>query len=76
VKDLEFQCDALRAQLEKLETGYEQERQALEASIATAGREIDAMSRSLGVLGDRFVEPLRGRRELADLFVQLDAKRA
>jgi serine/threonine-protein kinase len=75
VKDLEFQCDALRAQLERLETGYEQERQALEASIATAGREIDAGSRSLEVLGGRFVEPLRGRRELADLFVQIDARR-
>jgi serine/threonine-protein kinase len=75
VKDLEFQCDALRAQLEKLETGYEEERRSLEASIATAGREIDAMSRSLEVLGGRFVEPLRGRRELADLFAQLDVKR-
>ena len=73
VKDIEFQCDALRAQLEKLETRYEQERHSIEASITTAGREIEALEHGLTELSTRFVEPLRGRRELADLFERLDA---
>ena len=47
VKALEFQCDALRQNLEKVETGYESEREALEASLTAAGRELEAQDRRL-----------------------------
>ena len=73
VKDLEFQTDALRAQLEKLETSYEDERKSIEDTIASAGREIETLGQELTALGTRFVEPLRGRRNLADLFARLES---
>lgn len=73
VKDLEFQCDALRAQLEKLETSYEDERKSTEEAIGVAGREIETLGQELNVLGTRFLEPLRGRRDLHDLFARLES---
>jgi serine/threonine-protein kinase len=72
VKDLEFQCDALRAQLEKLETGYEDERKSIESTLATSGREIEELGQQLNQLGTKFVGPLRGKRELADLMARLE----
>jgi serine/threonine protein kinase len=74
VKDLEFQCDAMRAQLERLETGYEEERHAIEGLLATSGREIEALGQTLMEIGTRFVAPLRSRRELSDLLGRLETE--
>jgi serine/threonine-protein kinase len=73
VKDLEFQTDALRAQLEKLETSYEEERRSTEETMATSGREIETLGQELNALGTRFLTPLRGRRDLSDLFARLES---
>jgi chromosome segregation ATPase len=73
VKDLEFQCDALRGQLEKLETTFEEERQSTEDAIGTSGKEIEMLGQELNALGTRFLEPLRARRDLRDLFARLES---
>jgi predicted nucleic acid-binding Zn-ribbon protein len=72
VKDLEFQTEALRAQLEKLETQYENDRSQLEAYLRQHGRELEALDRRLTELGSGFVLPLRPRPELSDLFARLE----
>jgi serine/threonine protein kinase len=72
VKDLEFQCDAMRAQLERLETSYEADRNAVEAGVSGSGREIESLGQSLMEIGTRFVTPLRGRREVLDLMGRLE----
>lgn len=71
-KDLEFQTEALRAQLEKLETQYENDRAQIEAYLRQNGRELEALDRRLTELGSGFVLPLRPRPELRDLFVRLE----
>jgi eukaryotic-like serine/threonine-protein kinase len=72
VKDLEFQCDALRQQLEKVETGYETEREALETSLTATGRELEGLDRRLTEIGTTLVSPLRARPDLGDLVARLD----
>lgn len=72
VKDLEFQTSALRAQLERLETQYENDRAQLETFLRQNGHEIEALDRRLTELGSRFVLPLRPRPELRDLFARLE----
>ncbi len=72
VKDLEFQTEALRAQLEKLETQYENDRAQLEDFLRQNGRELEALDKRLTELGSGFVLPLRPRPELRDLFVRLE----
>jgi serine/threonine protein kinase len=71
VKDLEFQTEALRAQLEKLETSYEEERRSIEEAIGGSGREIETLGHELNVLGTSFLKPLRAHRDLADLFARM-----
>ena len=73
VKDLEFQCDAMRAQLERLETGYEDERHVVEGGLADSGREVEALGHTLLEIGSRFIKPLRSRRDLADLLSRLES---
>jgi serine/threonine-protein kinase len=72
VKDLEFQTEAIRGQLEKLETNYEQERSSVEAAVRNAGREMDAHDKELTALAARFLTPLRARRDLGDLLARLE----
>ncbi|GAB4210634.1 MAG: hypothetical protein OHK0013_31490 [Sandaracinaceae bacterium] len=72
VRDLEFQTDALRAQLDRLETQYENDRAQLEASLRQNGHELEALDRRLTELGSGFVLPLRPRPELRDLFARLE----
>ncbi|MFN9808496.1 MAG: protein kinase domain-containing protein [Deltaproteobacteria bacterium] len=72
VKDLEFQTEALRAQLERLETQYESDRSQLEAYLRQHGRELESLDRRLTELGSGFVLPLRPRPELVDLFARLE----
>ncbi len=71
VSDLEFQVNALRAQLDKLETSYEADRESAEASLGQGGEEISRLEARLTELGGGFVEPLRARRDLGDLFMRL-----
>jgi serine/threonine-protein kinase len=72
VRDLEFQTEALRAQLERLETQYENDRAQVEAFLRQNGRELEALDRRLTELGSGFVLPLRPRPELRDLFARLE----
>jgi eukaryotic-like serine/threonine-protein kinase len=72
VSDLEFQVDALRAQLEHIETSYENDRAAGAEGLRAYGEEINHLEQKLTVLGSSFVEPLRARRELNDLFFRLE----
>lgn len=72
VKDLEFQTESIRAQLDRVEAGYEGERKALEESLRSAGREIEALDKRLMDLATRFLTPLRARREVSDLMVRLE----
>lgn len=74
VADLEFQVDALRGQLERLETEYEQERSTAEENLRSHGEEIERLEKRLTELGSRFVEPLRTRRVLVDLFARLEGE--
>lgn len=71
VADLEFQVDALRAQLERLESNNEDERSTAEDQLRAHGEEMSALERRLTELGSVFVEPLRTRHDLGDLFARL-----
>jgi serine/threonine-protein kinase len=75
IKDLEFQTEALRAQLEKLETSYEEGRRVVEDALTHAGRDLEALDRRLTELGSQLITPLRGRPELGDLFHRLESAR-
>lgn len=72
VADLEFQVGALRAQLERVETSYEAERASSEEALRLNGEEVGRSEARLTELGGAFVEPLRTRRDLGDLFVRLE----
>ena len=61
VKDLEFQTDALRAQLERLENQFENDRAQLETFLREHGRELEKLDKKLTELGSGFVLPLRPR---------------
>lgn len=72
VTDLEFQVDALRAQLERLEATYEQERGASEAIFLRDGAEMARLEDRLTHLGSSVAEPLRAHGHLSDLFARLE----
>ncbi len=74
-RDVEFQCDALRAQLEKLESSYEEGRRSVEEALTTTGRELDALDKRLTEIGTYLVTPLRGRPDIADLLQRLEHAR-
>jgi serine/threonine-protein kinase len=71
VRDLQFQVQALRAQLDRLEEGYESERRSVEGSLADKGRTGEQLESELIHLASRFCDPLRPRGDLRDLFDQL-----
>ncbi len=72
VADLGFQIDALRGQLEKLEQGQTDEGAGDRAQLEADEAERHEVEEELVRLPHRLVEPLRGRRELSDLFVALE----
>jgi predicted nucleic acid-binding Zn-ribbon protein len=74
VKDIEFQTEAIRGQLDRLEAGFEQDRRSLEQALEHAGREIDALDKRLMDVATRFLTPLRARRELGDLMERLESE--
>ena len=75
-RDLEFQTEAMRGQLERLETSYEEGRRAIEEALTTTGRDLEALDRRLTEIGSLLVGPLRGRADLGDLFQRLEVARA
>jgi serine/threonine-protein kinase len=71
VADTEFQVTALRGQLERVEESYEEERMSAEVALAINGDEVGQLEQRLTELGATFVEPLRARPDLGDLFARL-----
>jgi tRNA A-37 threonylcarbamoyl transferase component Bud32 len=74
ITDLEFQLEALRAQLDRNESGYEASRMASEESLLGNSQEVSALEAHLTWLSSSFVEPLRERRDLGDLFQRLEVE--
>jgi serine/threonine-protein kinase len=72
VSDLEFQLTALRAQVERLQGHYDDERRETEAVLRRAGLEMATLEERLGRLGSEVAVPLRGRSDLIDLFARLE----
>lgn len=72
VKDLSFQVDALRQQLDRVEARYEAERAASQEVLRRNGEEVSRLEQRLTELGARFVEPLRSLGALGELFAQLE----
>ena len=63
---------ALRGQLEKVEQSFEIDRASVAEALRLNGEEVDRAEARLTELGGRFVEPLRVRRDLGDLFARLE----
>jgi serine/threonine-protein kinase len=76
VADLDFQIQALRAQLSKMEQSTEQEHQTLEQNVVAAGKKATELEQALLELATRFCAPLRARPELAPLFSELETESA
>lgn len=76
VSDLEFQIAALREQLGRVEGQFEGSRGTVEAALRASGREIEKLEQQLMQLATRFCAFLRPRRELEDLFHQLETEGA
>jgi tRNA A-37 threonylcarbamoyl transferase component Bud32 len=72
MSDLEFQTQAIRAQLDKLEESYERDRGAALEAVRESGREMEALDKRLMELAAQFLDPLRARRELRDLMARLE----
>jgi len=76
VSDLDFQVGALREQLERIETQFEDGRVSVEAALRNSTREIEKLETQLTQLATRFCAYLRPRTELAALFRQLESETA
>jgi len=63
---------ALRGQFEKVEHVFEIDRTSAAEALRLNGEEVDGAEARLTELGARFVEPLRVRRDLGDLFARLE----
>jgi len=72
ITDVEFQVNALRAQLERLEESYDGERSSSEEALRSNGEEGSRLEARMTELGGAFVGPLRERRDLGDLFARLE----
>lgn len=76
VKDLEFQIGALRAQLDRLSQASEDETRGIQQRLERAAAELAEMEAALVRDASELTLKLRGRRELEDLFRQLEADAA
>ena len=72
VNDLEFQVKALRANLERLEGKYSLERQSSEQLLVQGGTEVEQCEKQLMTMASALADQLRVKRELRDLFAQLE----
>lgn len=76
VKDLEFQIDALRAQLERVSQHGEDEMREVQKRLETAAAQLGQMETTLLQDATRLTTLLRPRPELAALFHELEADAA
>ena len=72
VEDLEFQVKALRQQLERSETQYDEQRRGAEELLVKGGAEAQEKEEQLIKLAGAFCDQLRTRSELRDLFRRLE----
>jgi eukaryotic-like serine/threonine-protein kinase len=76
VKDLEFQIESLRAQLERVSQSGEDEMQGVQRRLEIAATQLSAMEAELVRAASDLSVALRGRRDLDDLFAALEADAA
>lgn len=76
VRDLEFQIEALRQQLERVSLQGEDELKGIQRRLEIAATQLAAMEAELLKDAGELTEALRGRRELDDLFAELEADAA
>lgn len=74
VRDLEFQVDALRQQLERSEGEFDQKKAASESILVTKGNEVTSREQELFERATELATALRTRQELGDLFAQLESE--
>ncbi len=72
VQDLEFQVKALRGNLERLEGKYMLEKQSSEQLLVKGGAEAQECEKQLMTMASALADQLRVKRELRDLFAQLE----
>ncbi|MEM1414037.1 MAG: protein kinase [Myxococcota bacterium] len=73
VSDLEFQIQALRGNLERVEATYDEKRSGHEEALVTGGTEAQEREKKLNELATLFCTALRSRPGLDDLFAKLEA---
>lgn len=76
VKDLEFQIDSLRVQLERVSQAGEDEMQGVQRRLEIAATQLSAMEIELVKAAGELSGALRGRRELERLFAELESDAA
>ncbi|NOY90939.1 MAG: protein kinase [Deltaproteobacteria bacterium] len=76
VRDVEFQVGALRQQLERSEGEFDTKKAQSEAILVSKGAEVSAHEQQLVEKATQLANQLRSRRELSDLFAQLEAEGA
>ncbi len=76
VKDLEFQIESLRVQLERVSQAGEDEMQGVQRRLEIAATQLSAMEVELVKAASELSAALRGRRDLEDLFAALEADAA
>ena len=76
VRDLEFQIEAMRKQLERVSQQGEDEMKGIQRRLEIAATQLAAMEAELLKDAGELTEALRGRRELDDLFAALEADAA
>jgi len=76
VRDLEFQIDAMRKQLDRVSLQGEDEMKGIQRRLEIAATQLAAMEAELLKDAGELTEALRGRRELDDLFAALEADAA
>ncbi len=76
VKDLEFQIESLRAQLERVSQAGEDDMQGVQRRLEIAATQLSAMEAELVKAAGELTGALRGRRDLDDLFAALESDAA
>jgi hypothetical protein len=76
ITDTQFQIEALRAQLERLSKGSEDERAEVQKQVESFGADIAGVEQTLINDASALANALRGRPELKELFAELEADAA